>query len=105
MINVLPGYTSKGFGNKNTIVADIDGPDYYFTGGSEFTTDGLGIGAFESIELGISQSGTYRAEARFSADGPQTVFKMVITLVSNGNEAAYGLDLDGETFRATIIGV
>lgn len=102
-MDVLPGYTNK-FGSKNAVVADIEGPDYYFTGGSEITpeTFGLGLGAFDTVAFSVSQSGTYIAYARFEAavegEAAQTV-KMVVCTLNGGAEVAYGIDLGAEIFR------
>src|SRR5262245_40296210 len=106
-MELLPGYNTK-WGNKTVVVADVEGPDYYFTGGSEISIEslGLGLGAFDYVAFSVSESGTYRAEARYedSAGNPVTgqatpTVKIVITLVSGGAEAAYGLDLGAEIFR------
>jgi hypothetical protein len=102
-MDVLPGYTTK-FGNKNVVVADIEGPDYYFTGGSDITPEslGLGLGAFDSVAFSVSQSGTYIAYARFESaydgEAAQTV-KMVVCTLNGGAEVAYGIDLGAEVFR------
>lgn len=102
-MNVLPGYTTK-FGNKNVVVADIEGPDYYFTGGSDLSPSdlGLGLGAFDSVAFSVSQSGTYIAYARFPAavngEAAQTI-QMVVCVLNGGAEVAYGIDLGAEIFR------
>ena len=103
-MNLLPGYTTK-WGNKNVVVADIEGPDYYFTGGTEIAMEdtGLNLGAFEQVIIGVSQSGTYVAYARFTDDGPSQSFKIVVCAVNGGAEVAYGIDLGGETFRALFV--
>lgn len=104
-MDVLPGYTTK-FGNKSVVVADVAGPTYYMTGGSEIDIAdlGLGLGAFDMILFSASKSGTYLAFARFpTAGAPLQTFKMIVVHTATGNEATYGVDLDGETFRGFFI--
>ncbi len=101
---LLYGYPSR-WAQKIVTFVDLVGPSYYFTGGDEFDASQLGIGGIEAVFSGISHSGTYRCEGRALVNGAQTLIYLVFTLVSNGNEVAYGIDLSGETFRIGFVGV
>lgn len=105
-MDLLLGYETK-WGQKKVAIADVPGPDYYFTGGSEISApdDGLNWGAFDQVIFGTSQSGTYTAFARFSTDGAAQIVKMVVVVTATGTEVAYGIDLGAETFRGIFIGV
>lgn len=89
-----------------TKVESIDwtGPDPYVVGGVSFPASNFGWGAFQSGYGAVSQSGTYRAELRFSNNGAQATAKIVVFVIATGLEAA-AISLTAEKFRLTFTGI
>lgn len=103
MFTPLLGYPTK-WGQKQVETIDYTGPTLYAPGGMSFAASNFGWGGFDSGYGGISQSGNYRAEVRFSGSGAQQTCKIVIFVMATGLEAG-AIDLDAEIFRITLIGV
>ena len=90
-------------GNKKVQTIDWTAPNPYVVGGVSFPASNFNIGGFESGYGSVSQSGNYRAELRFSANGAGPA-KVVVFVMATGLEAG-AIDLSAEKFRLTFVGV
>lgn len=99
----LLGYPTK-WANKNVEAIDFAGPDPYVVGGVPLAASDFGWGGFDSGYGSVSQSGTYFAMIRFSADGAQRTAKVLVFVSATGAEAG-AIDLSAESFRLNLVGV
>lgn len=102
VINPLIGYPTV-VGTKKVQTFDWTAPNPYVVGGVLVYAQPFGWGAFESGYGGVSESGTYWCQVRFSGKGAQTSCKVMVFVTATGLEAA-AIDLSAEIFRLNLVG-